>query len=337
MAIDRRRLIVASGVAVAGPMTGGGLDSGPDTPLDALATEFTRLVAGYGATSVEATAIEAWSLQTKINVETKNAGVRSRQYRDRLALRARVLVLEGNARVDNGEIYYGLRALDTAETLASRIGDDPTVAHVFAVRALAARGRESWDQAFRLARMGQHYAGDAPVAINLLGAEAVALAAQGRGADAQEALHRGQFLMEKLSPDTYGHMTYSADTYHPALFATVAAGTMVRAGQLEAAQPHLDQAWDLVNAAGPALASSLHMVETRRQLARERPDYDAATEEIVAAIASAPPGWPPPWLTAGIADLAAQQTDPVRTRWAEIAYAAAAPTGRIPRVVTGLM
>jgi hypothetical protein len=225
------------------------------------------------------------------------------------ALVARLLVLEANGLVDSGRGEQAGRVTHRAETVAARIRDWPTVAHAFAVRALWARAESRWEDALEAARAGLAHAGHAPVAAMLAGAEASALASIGNNAGAIETLAGARRLMLALPVEDHGRLGYSLDSYHPALFATVAAAVLVRAGALDEADADLLQARESVEREqATGLRSSVRLTAAHAAFARR--DVDAAESATTEAVAVArAEGRPARWVVDGVAALAARASD----------------------------
>jgi len=209
-----------------------------DAVLDDLTGQLRSIAAAYGTVPPAQTAVAAWSLERQVGVMSRWRVPRPRRTAWH-ALHARVLVLEGNALVDVGDIDCGARAIESAELLATRIGDWPTVAHTFAVRAMVARGNGDLPTALSLARQGSRYAGRAPVAVMLAVAEASATARMGDVAGTRDVLDRGRRVMERLPASAHGEPGYSLDSYHPAQFALMAASALVLAKDVTSAEPYL--------------------------------------------------------------------------------------------------
>jgi hypothetical protein len=212
--------------------------AGGNSVLEQLSSDLRGIVASNGSVPPAQTAVAAWSLERQVGVMSRWR-IPPAQRTAWQALHARVLVLEGNALIDVGDTAYGTRAIETAELLATRIGDWPTVAHTFAVRAMVARGRGDLPAALSLARVGRRYAGRSPVAVMLSVAEASATARMGHVADTREILDRGARVMARLPDSAHGNPGYSLDSYHPAQFALMAASALVLAKDVAGAEPFL--------------------------------------------------------------------------------------------------
>ncbi|WP_239335933.1 hypothetical protein [Frankia sp. CiP3] len=314
MDVDRRRLIATAGLTAVTGLTMPGERMG--IRLDSRTGDLARLtgalqalVDGYGSTPPAQTALRAWNLSRHVGVsarwdESPAAG------RDWQALHARILVLEGNALIDSGDAGCGVRVLSHAESVAERIGDWPTIAHAHAVLAMAARGQGRWLDALRLAQTGQRYAGGAPVAVMLAIAQASAMAHLGDTVGVVAAIGWAQKRMDRLPPAAHGTTAaYSLDSYHPALFATMAASALVLARQTYAAAPFLSEARERLNDADSpgagGLTTLLDIVAADSALNRLRPDIDEAEQHITSAVAASA-GRPAAWLNAEVAQLARQ-------------------------------
>ncbi|AEH10519.1 MULTISPECIES: hypothetical protein [Protofrankia] len=310
MGVDRRRLGVVAGLVAAGQLVSafpGRARVAQD--LTGLTTAMRALVGGYGSTAPAQTALQAWNLGRHIAASQAGA-VRTRH--DWQALHSRTLVLEGNALIDAGDICSGLRALTQAESVAASIGDWPTIAHAHAVRAMAARGLQRWRSALTLAVEGQRYAGNTPVAVMLAVAEAGARARLGDTLGTVATIGRAQELMSRLPAEKHGAPAYSLDSYHPALFVTMAASALVLAGQVYAAAPFLAEARERVGGVDGTegrdqgvgcLAPLVHVICADAALRRKRPDVDEAEHHVTGAVAASS-GRPAAWMSSEVAQLA---------------------------------
>ncbi len=317
MGIDRRRFTTAGGLTAAAVMaTSGSTRTGrimshrtghiADDNLARLGSAMQALVTGYGSTPPAQTALQAWNLSRHIGAMTR-WGKNLHAGRDWQALHSRILVLEGNALIDAGDTASGIRALTHAEAVAELIGDWPTIAHAHAVRAMAARALERWQTALDLAREGQRYAGSSPVAVMLALGEASARARLGDTVGTVSTVGRAQELMDRLPTDAHGTPAYSLDSYHPTLFATMAASVLVLARQTYAAAPFLSEARERVgdSATSGGLTPLVHIVAADAALSRTRVDVEEAEQHVTNAVAASA-GRPAAWVGAEVAHLAAQ-------------------------------
>ncbi len=309
MGVDRRRLTAVAGLVAAGRLvraSSGRTRTAQD--LAGLTTAMRTLADGYGSTTPAQTALQAWNLGRHV---AASRGGPARAGHDWQALHSRTLVLEGNALVDAGDVSCGLRALTQAESVAASIGDWPTIAHAHAVRAMAARRLQRWKTALTLAVEGQRYAGNTPTAVMLAIAEAGARARLGDTVGTVATVGRAQELMNRIPAEKHGAPSYSLDSYHPALFATMAASALVLAGQIYAAAPFLTEARERAGSGRghdrgvSGLAPLVHIICADAALRRPRPDVEEAEQHVTSAVAASS-GRPAAWVSSEVAQLAGE-------------------------------
>jgi hypothetical protein len=302
----RRDLLALTGLAVGGAVMSQIPDQRPDSvTLAQHQEELAQLAANYEKVPPAQSVVEGWALTHRAGTIGGMAGRDLRP--DWSAVTARAMVLEANALVDTGDRAEAARVAGHAAQLAARIGDEHTIAHAYAVRSAVAQSAGQWANAAQLAMKGQAHAGAAPIAVMLVVNQARAEAALGNLPGARESVKRGQALMSSQPSDTWGALGYSLDAYHPGMFATEAAATLVSVGRPGEAAPYLEQATEWVDAKPDAtgLACYLRLIAARGAMHGTTMDLYAAREHLQEAVLIAESaGRPAAWLADGVAELA---------------------------------